>query len=409
MDPPPRPLAERLSARQWVLIDIVAAVLVYAASAGQIAVGGPTAASGPGWTAARSVAVAAACASIPFRRRFPTAVLAIVSVAVAFINAAGGPPSMGAGGGGLLVLAVPLAVYPVVLTSKRRRAVLEIGAAVAAIEVGALVAPGGPDWGATLPGLALAAVGWLVAENARTRRAYINAVVERAAEREREREERARRASTDERVHIARELHDVVAHAMSIVAIRSGVARMALQTRPQEVGEALGIIEDTSRQALQELRRIVGVLRGAESDTTPAQREPAPGLADLEQLLTQIGEAGVPVRLRVEGEPRRLSPGVDLSAYRIVQEALTNVVRHAAPGTADLTLRYLPAELIIEVIDDGGTRPRTSKDEQSTDSTGHGLIGMRERVALYGGNLQAEPTPTGYHVLARIPTAEAAK
>jgi signal transduction histidine kinase len=400
-------MTERLSARQWVLIDIVVAALVYAASAGQIAAGGPTAPSGPGWTAARAVAVAAACASIPFRRRFPTAVLGIVSVAVAFINAAGGPPSLGGGGGGLLVLAVPLAVYPVVLASKRRRAVLEIGAAVAAIEVGALVAPGGPDWGATLPGLALAAVGWLAAENARTRRAYIDGVVERAAEREREREERVRRASTDERVHIARELHDVVAHAMSIIAIRSGVARMALQTRPQEVGEALGIIEDTSHQALQELRSIVGVLRGAESDT-PAQREPAPGLADLEQLLTQIGEAGVPVRLRVEGEPKRLPPGVDLSAYRIVQEALTNVVRHAAPATAELILRYLPAEITIEVTDNGRSSPESSTGGQSTNGTGHGLIGMRERVALYGGKLQAEPTPTGFHVLARIPTAQAA-
>jgi signal transduction histidine kinase len=408
MDQPPRPFAERLSPRQWVLIDIAAAALVYAASAGEIAAGGSTAPSGPGWTAARSVAVAAACASIPFRRRFPTAVLGIVSATVAFINAAGGPPSMEGGGGGLLVLAVPLAVYPVALASKRRRAALEIGAAVAAIEVGALVAPGGPDWGATLPGLALAAVGWLAAENAATRRAYINGVVERAAEREREREEQARRASTDERLRIARELHDVVAHAMSIIAIRSGVARMALQTRPQEAGEALGIIEDTSHQALQELRSIVGVLRGAETGTTPAQREPAPGLAGLEQLLAQIGEAGVAVRLRVEGEPRRLSPGVDLSAYRIVQEALTNVVRHAAPATAELTLSYLPAEITIEVTDNGRSSPESSTGGQSTNGAGHGLIGMRERVAVYGGRLQAEPTPTGFHVLACIPTAQAA-
>jgi signal transduction histidine kinase len=408
MDPPPRPLAERLSPRQWFLVDAVAAALVYLASAGGIAAGGPTAPSGPGWDAARAVAVAAACASLPFRRRFPTAVLGIVTVAVAFINGAGGPPDITGGGGGLLVLAVPLAVYPVVLASRRRRAVLEIGAAVVAIEVGALVARGGPDWGATLPGLALAAVGWLAAENTRTRRAYINAVVERAAEREREREERARRASTDERLRIARELHDVVAHAMSIIAIRSGVARMGLPTRPQEASEALGIIEDTSRQALQELRSIVGVLRGAESDTTPAQREPAPGLADLEQLLIQIGEAGVPVHLRVEGAPRRLPPGVDLSAYRIVQEALTNVVRHAAPADAELIVRYLPEEIAIEVTDTGRVSPRASTGGQSTNGSGHGLIGMRERVALYGGKLQAEPTPYGFHVLARIPTGQGA-
>ena len=334
--------------------------------------------------------------------------LGIVSVAVGFVNGAAGPPNLWGGGGGLLVLAVPFAVYTAVLASSRRRAVLEVGAAVGAIEVGALVARGGPDWGAMLPGLALVAVGWLAAVNTRTRRAYIDGVVERAAAREREREERARRASTDERLRIARELHDVVAHAMSIIAIRSGVARMALQTRPQEAGEALGIIEDTSRQALQELRSIVGELRSVETDTTTAQREPAPCLADLEQLVAQIGEAGVSVHLRVEGEPRRLPPGVDLSAYRIVQEALTNVVRHAADATAELTLRYLPAEITIEVTDNGRSSPQTSTGGQSINGSGHGLMGMRERVALYGGKLQAEPTPTGFHVLARIPTGQAA-
>jgi signal transduction histidine kinase len=408
MDPPPRPLAERLSARQWVLVDIVVAALVWAASAGEILAGGPTAPSGPGWIAARALAAGAACASLPFRRRFPVAVLGIVTAAVAFVNGAAGPPDFEGGGGGLLVLALPLAVYPVVLTSRRRRAVLEVGAAIVAIEIGALVAPAGPDWGAMLPGLALATVGWLAAENARTRRAYIDGVVERAAERVREREERARRASTDERLRIARELHDVVAHAMSIIAIRSGVARMALQTRPQEASEALGIIENISHQALQELRSIVGVLRSAETDGTPAQREPAPGLADLKQLVAQIGEAGVPVHLRVEGQPRRLPPGVDLSAYRIIQEALTNTVRHAAPATAELILRYLPAEITIEVTDNGRSSLEASTGGQSTNGSGHGLIGMRERVALYGGNLQAEPTPSGFHVLARIPTAEVA-
>jgi signal transduction histidine kinase len=408
MDPPPRPLAERLSARQWVLADVVVAALIYVASAGEIHAGGPTAPSGSGWIAARTLAVAVACLSLPFRRRFPLAVLGIVTAAVAFVNGAAGPPDLEGGGGGLLVLAVPLAVYPVVLTSTRRRAVLEVGAAVVAIEIGALLAPGRSDWGATLPGLALAAVGWLAAENARTRRAYIDGVVERAAEREREREERARRASTDERLRIARELHDVVAHAMSIIAIRSGVARMALGTRPQQVSEALEIIESTSHQALQELRSIVGVLRGADTDTTPAQREPAPGLAGLEQLIAQIGEAGVPVHLRVEGQRRRLPPGVDLSVYRIIQEALTNVVRHAAPATAELILRYQPAQITIEVTDDGRSSPDASTGGQATNGSGHGLIGMRERVALYGGNLQAEPTSTGFHVLARIPTGQGA-
>jgi signal transduction histidine kinase len=408
MDDAPLPLAERLSARQWALIDMVLVALLAAASLFSIALGGQTTPAGLAWTVVRYLAVAAACGSLLFRRRLPFVVLGVVAVSVAFLNALGGQRNIDAGGGGLAVLALTFAVYSVAVTSTRRTSLATIGVAVGAIEVAALVAAGGPDWGATLLGLALAAFGWLAAENTRARRRYIAALVEQEAERERHREQQVRRASTDERLRIARELHDVVAHAMSIIAVRSGVARIALDARPQEAREALGIIEDTSRQALQELRTLVGVLRGTETDTTPAQREPAPGLADLEQLVTHIGDGGVSVDVHVDGEPRRLSPGVDLSAYRIVQEALTNVVRHAAPATAQLTLRYLPAELMIEVTDDGQARQQTSKDGQSTDSTGHGLIGMRERVALYGGNLQAERTPTGFRVLARIPSGEAA-
>jgi signal transduction histidine kinase len=264
---------------------------------------------------------------------------------------------------------------------------------------------GGPDWGAVLIALALSAAGWLAGENARARRAHLRGVLERAAEREREHEQRARRAGAEERLRIARELHDVVAHAMSIIAVRSGVARMVIDVRPDEAREALGIIEGTSRQALAELRLLVGVLRGHETQDADADRAPAPGLTDLPGLIGRVNEAGVCVCLRVEGEPRRLSPGVDLSAYRIVQEALTNVVRHAAPAAAELTVRYQPDEVVIEVTDDGcaqGTRlARGAKG-----SSGHGIAGMRERAAVYGGRLVAEPTASGFRVLARIPTGQ---
>jgi signal transduction histidine kinase len=202
---------------------------------------------------------------------------------------------------------------------------------------------------------------------------------------------------------------------MSIVAVRSGVARMVLDVRPDEAREALGIIEGTSRQALAELRLLVGVLRGHESQDGDADREPAPGLADLPGLIGRVHQAGVSVGLRVEGEPRRLSPGVDLSAYRIVQEALTNVVRHAAPARAELTVRYQPDEVMIEVTDDGSARgdrdDRGDRDAgpagRGQDGTGHGIAGMRERAAVYGGRLVAEPTTSGFRVLARIPTGQA--
>ena len=155
------------------------------------------------------------------------------------------------------------------------------------------------------------------------------------------------------------------------------------------------------------------MLRGDNTEGAGTNREPAPALADLPALVFKIEEAGVAVDVHFEGEPRRLAPGVDLSAYRIVQEALTNVVRHAGPAAAELTLRYLPAEVVIEVTDDGRKRTRQrpafrASDNKNGDGTGHGLVGMRERVALYGGKLLAEPTPGGFRVLARIPTNEVA-
>jgi signal transduction histidine kinase len=402
------PLTERLPARRQLFLDVGVAALLAAASSAQLAVSDRASPAGPGWTVARYLAVAAACGALPFRRRFAAPVLGVVAVAVALLDAlggsGGGPVT---GGGGLTVLAVPLAVYGVLAAPASRATVAGIGAAVAVTEAGALSAAGGPDWGAVLLTLVLAAAGWLAGENARSRHAHLEGVLERAAEREREQEERAQRAGAEERLRIARELHDVVAHAMSIIAVRSGVARLVIDIRPDEAREALGIIEGTSRQALAELRLLVGVLRGHETQDADADREPAPGLADLPGLVSRIGEAGVSVGLRVLGEPRRLSPGVDLSAYRIVQEALTNVVRHAAPAVAELTVHYEPDEVVIEVTNDDcspGTRPAG----RSQDGSGHGIVGMRERAAVYGGMLLAEPTASGFRVLARIPTGQAA-
>jgi signal transduction histidine kinase len=412
MDDPQVPFAEPLSGPRWALVDVVAGVLTGLAWATAIAFGGPVSPAGPGWTAVRYLAAGAACASVMFRWRFPVAMLGVAAGSVALFSALAG--HLGSRHGGFLgLIPVTLAVYAVVATSTRRVALAAVGAAVAALEVGAFVAAGGSDGTIVISAPALAAVGWLAAENARSRRAYVQGAVERAAERERE---QARRTGAAERVRIARELHDVVAHAMSIIAVRSGVARMVLDVRPEEAREALGIIESTSRQALQEMRLLVGVLRDAEAGDVAADRGPAPGLASLPELVTHIGEAGVSVGVRVEGEPRPLSLGVDLSAYRIVQEALTNVVRHAAPATAELTLSYRPGEVVIQVTDNGRTPLRipapaaapAPAPAPSPAGAGHGIAGMRERVAVYGGKLVAEPTAAGFRVLARIPTEQAA-
>jgi signal transduction histidine kinase len=307
------PLTERLPVRWRLFPDVLLAVLLAAASAAEIAVSHRASPAAFGWTVVRYLAVAAACGAVPLRRRFATPVLGVVAVAVALLNVLGGyGGGLITGGGGLAVRAVPLAVYGVAAASASPGTAVRIGAAVAAIEVGALFAVGGPEWGTALLVLALAAAGWLAGENTRSRRAHLESVLERAAEREREHEQQARQAGAEERLRIARELHDVVAHAMSIIAVRSGVARLVIDVRPDEAREALGIIEGTSRQALAELRLLVGVLRGHERQDADADREPAPGLADLPGLIGRINEAGVSVGLRVEGEPRRLSPGADL-------------------------------------------------------------------------------------------------
>jgi signal transduction histidine kinase len=207
-------------------------------------------------------------------------------------------------------------------------------------------------------------------------------------------------------MRIARELHDVVAHAMSVIAVRSGVARAVLDTRPEEAGAALRIIEDTSRQALSEMRHLVGVLRQPEE----ADLGPAPGLDHLPQLLDHVAQAGVAVTVHHEGEVRRLPAGVELSAYRIIQEGLTNVGRHAPPGPANLEIRYGATELEIEITNPLPDRPGIPAQSAGNGDGGHGLVGMRERVALYGGELTAGPTgaPNTFRVLARIPTTAAA-
>jgi signal transduction histidine kinase len=403
MDDPQAGSAEPLPARRWALVDVVAAVLTAVAWWGTAAkVGGPVTPAGLGWTVVRYLAAGAACASLMFRWRFPVAMLGVAGGSAAIFTALAG--RLGASQGSVLALIpVALAVYAVAATSSRRAALAAVGAAVAAVEAGAFAAAGNADASVVVSAPALAAVGWLAAENVRARRTYLQGAADRAAERERE---QARRAGGEERVRIARELHDVVAHAMSIIAVRSGVARMALDVRPDEAREALGIIEGTSRQALQEMRLLVGVLRDA--DGLPADRGPAPGLAGLGELVGHISQAGVPVAVRVEGGPRPLSPGADLSAYRIVQEALTNVVRHAAPASAELTLRYRPGEVVIEVTDNGRAGPKAPSPARTGEGSGHGIAGMRERVAVYGGTLTAGPTASGFRVLARIPTEQAA-
>ena len=337
------------------------------------------------------------------RRRFPGTVLALILASGLAFAAVSLPPFF-------LGPAILVAVYSVAAYGSRSVAL----AGLAAAELGLAVqlTRGRSEEPVVWVEFALVWVqfalifgaAWLLGLFAHNYRAYAARLEQRTAELEQAREALARRAVVEERLRLARELHDVVAHAMSVIAVQSGVGAHVADSRPGEVGKALAAIEATSRAALTELRRLLEVLR---QDGEPqASLTPAPGLANLEGLLAEVAEAGLAVRLRVEGAPSPLPAGVDLSAYRIVQEALTNVVKHAGPAHAQVTIRYRDHEVAVEVIDDGPGVAAVAADGRGRRGTGHGLIGMAERVAAFGGDLEAGPRPGGgFRVAARLPLA----
>ena len=222
-------------------------------------------------------------------------------------------------------------------------------------------------------------IAWLAGFALRQRAAQAAAAEQRAAQAEREREAAARLAVAEERARVARELHDIVAHAVSVIVLQVGAVRHNLPETLAEDKDALIGVERTGRTALADMRRMLGALR---RDGEGAELAPQPGLDSLDSLLEGFRRAGLPVRLRVDGEPMVLPRGLDLSAYRVVQEGLTNALKHARAGRADVVLRYRPDRLEVDVHDDGrGAAP--------SDGLGHGLVGIRERVKLYGGEMSA--------------------
>ncbi|MFJ2032620.1 sensor histidine kinase [Streptosporangium sp. NPDC087985] len=244
---------------------------------------------------------------------------------------------------------------------------------------------------------------WLTGRSVRLRRAYLAELRDRAERTERARESDTRAARAEERSRIARELHDVVAHHVSVMTVQASAAHRVLATNPDGAREALSAIEEMGRTAMAEMRNIVGVLR---TDAAPAERNPQPGVREIPTLVGQMREAGLRTQLRMDGEEGPLPPGLGLAAYRLVQEALTNSLRHAGPrARAWVTVRQGPDELAVQVEDDGhGPKP----PHPAEDRTGHGLVGIRERVALYGGVLRIGPRPGGgFEVDARFPLKDA--
>ena len=261
--------------------------------------------------------------------------------------------------------------------------------------------------------LAFFVTAWVLGDLVRTRTARERLLAQRTEELVAEREANARRAVMEERLRIARELHDVIAHHVSVMGIQAAGARRVLQRRPEDAAAALESVEASSREAVSELHRLLGFLR---SDGEAEDREPQPGLGDLDRLVDQVRQAGLPVEVAVRGEPRPLPPGLEVSAYRIVQEALTNTLRHAGHAHAQVTVTYEPDALELAIRDDGvGPRQPVgvaagTGNGHPVPGTGQGLVGMRERVTLHGGALEVGPNPGGgFLVRARLPLASGAR
>jgi len=342
------------------------------------------------WLAALTMVVAAV--PLAWRHRAPVVVWAVCGIATAVGLINHGTDFRG--------LAVLVALYTVATMSSRRASITTGAVTAAAITVWTIgQRRHGAHWqDFVLPAVVVAAV-WLVGDNVRVRRAYVAELEAKAARADLDRAADAARAAAQERARIARELHDVVVHHVSVIAVQAGAARAhadhagdASSTR-----QAWATVEGTARTALGELRRLLGLLR---SDDEPAALAPAPGTGELERLFDDVRRAGLPVVVRIEGTRDTLPPAVDLSAYRIVQEALTNVLKHAGPVPTTVTLRFGGDSFDVEVTNEAPPLP------VPTDGTGgHGLIGMHERVALLGGRLDARPgAHGGFSVVASLPT-----
>jgi signal transduction histidine kinase len=292
---------------------------------------------------------------------------------------------------GAVVVAPVIALFTVAQVVPFRRAVLLAAVTLAAL-MGATAAsnPFNPTGGGFYLIVAMVAAAFFGGYAVSNRRAYVASIQARV-------DEEARRRIDEERLRIARELHDVVAHSMATISVQAGVAEHVLAANPGAAAEALRAIRLASRDGLRDLRAILNVLRQAD-EGDPV--EPAPGLAQLDTLVGRASQAGLPTTVRRDGNPRPLPHGVDLAGYRIIQESLTNAIKHAGPATATIGLAYDESALRIEIADTGRGIPPGTENPDS----GHGLIGMRERAASVGGTLQAGPGPGGgYRVVAVLP------
>ncbi|HEX3751789.1 MAG TPA: histidine kinase [Streptosporangiaceae bacterium] len=408
---PPRvrpPLTARLRRSHWIVIDCLAAVLALLVLGGTSGLAYHRSVRSVPELVLLIILASLAAAPVAVRRIWPMvafgAVLALY-LALGLLSPISG-----------VIIAFPTAyvLYTVAVTYRRQ---VSAAALIVALAVESLVAVLGKIAGSALIPLGLVLIVlWTFGSMARQRRLYASGLQQQAAS----------QAVAEERLRIARELHDVVAHSMAVIAVQAGFGQYVIDSQPEQAREALGAIQGTSRDALDEMRRMLAVLRqpdapavDAVTDGSPgspgspgasaaegspaapgAPLRPADGLADLRRLITRVGHAGVHVALQVIGQPVDVPASVDLSAFRIIQESLTNVVKHAATPDCTVRLEYREHELSLEILDEGDTTAPPGP------GTGHGLIGMRERVLLCGGEFSAGPRPGhGFRVAATLPLA----
>ena len=331
--------------------------------------------SGP--KAAELVLAIACSVPLAWRRSHPIAVAAIITVGTMVAGAIVAPVQ----GPFEPFVALELAVYSVGVHSRLRPGLATLVAVNVFGVLSWLVVTlhvDGTAYGDWIPALVWTIGVWAIGRVIRGRNARTLELERLTVELEAERDARAREAVTVERARIARELHDVVAHNISVMGVQAAAASRIMQSDEPDVRRALAAIETTGRETVDEMRRMLGILRRSEDELALA---PQPSLRDLGALVEQVRAAGLDVVARVEGEPRQLPAGLDLSAYRIVQEALTNALKHAAPAHVEVVVRYSEDAIVLEVVDDGS-------GSAGGGGTGNGLVGMRERVALFGGELR---------------------
>ena len=344
------------------------------------------------------VAALAITLALAWRRRAPLAAVCVAMTAIV----AQAPFEDGISQLTATWLAIVLLLGSAGFYAAPRRAIVALAVAIGAYWMSRVIsAPAeNSDWFFTP---AIMAGAWVLGRAFRNRRLAARSLEARADRLEREQEERARLAAAEERTRIARELHDIVAHNVSTMVVQAGAGTRVLERDPNRARAALASIESSGRQALAEMRRLLGILR---TDRDGLALAPQPGLAHLDALIDDVRGAGLPVELTVVGEPLALPSGIDLSAYRIIQEGLTNAIKHAGAAHAEVVVRYGEREVEIEIVDDGRGIAESAGDGART---GHGLVGMRERVNLYGGRLETGSRESGgYRVHACLPVEPSA-